>query len=102
MSAISKKKDNPKQPQMLGQSPDEILARKRAIESRVEGSSSSDTIVTRQPSDSFLKPCSSDWNRWGLSHTISTPKPSSSPTNTDGKDASRNTVLRYCRDAIMQ
>lgn len=43
MSAISKKKDKPKQLQMLGQSPDEILARKRAIESRVEGSSSSDS-----------------------------------------------------------
>lgn len=41
MSAIGKKKQD-KSPQMLGQSPEEILQRKRALESRVgEGSSSS-------------------------------------------------------------
>ena len=41
MPAIGKKKQD-KSPQMLGQSPEEILQRKRALESRVgEGSSSS-------------------------------------------------------------
>lgn len=37
MSAISKKKQQEKSPQILTQSPEEILQRKRALESRVGG-----------------------------------------------------------------
>lgn len=46
MSAIGKKKQD-KSPQMLGQSPEEILQRKRALESRVgDGGSSSSNEPT--------------------------------------------------------
>ena len=40
MSAISKKKQDNKSPQILTESPDEILQRKRALESRVGGKQS--------------------------------------------------------------
>ena len=48
MSAISKK-NKEKSPQILTETPEEILQRKRAIESRVEDNSTSKTRIEEQP-----------------------------------------------------